>query len=214
LFARQWAVMAVRAVVFDIGGVLEFPVHTDLDARWEERLGLEPGAFFERLRRSGLGRDANLGRVSEAEFGQALGKLYGLDQPTSEELLADLWDWYVGELNTELASYFRRLRPRYRTAILSNGAAGGRREEEARYGFAEMADLLIYSYEVGMEKPDQRIYQLTCERLGVRPGDVAFLDDLQVNVAAAREVGMRAVLFQSTTQAIADLEACLAATAG
>jgi epoxide hydrolase-like predicted phosphatase len=206
--------MPVRAVVVDIGGVLEVPTDTDLDARWERRLGLRPGAFFERLRRSGLGRDANLGRVSEAEFAQTLGRLYGLDRPSTSELLADLWDWYVGELNTELAGYFRRLRPRYRTAILSNAAAGGRREEERRHGFADLADVLVYSYEVGIEKPDRRIYEITCERLGVHPSEAAFLDDLEANVVAARQLGMRAVLFQSTAQAIADLEACLADSTG
>ena len=88
--------MAVRAVVFDIGGVLELPTHTDLDGRWERRLGLAPGEFFARLGRSGLGGAANLGRVSETEFGQRLGGLYGLDAPTTAELLEDLWDWYVG----------------------------------------------------------------------------------------------------------------------
>jgi epoxide hydrolase-like predicted phosphatase len=201
--------VTVRAVVFDIGGVLELPTNTDLDGRWERRLGLKPGEFFARLRRSGLGRAANLGRVSETELGQALGRLYGLDQPTTAELLEDLWDWYVGELNTAMTDYLRRLRPRYRTAILSNAAAGGRREEQARYGFDELADVLVYSYEVGMEKPDQRIYQLTCERLGVDPGEAVMVDDVEANVAAAREVGMRAVLFQSTGQAITDVEVCL-----
>jgi epoxide hydrolase-like predicted phosphatase len=202
--------MAVRAVVFDIGGVLELPVDTGLDGRWEERLGLEPGAFFRRLRSSGLGRDANLGRISEAEFARGLARLYGLDAHATGELLRELWDWYVGELNTDLAGYFQRLRPRYRTAILSNAAAGGRREEQVRYGFDQMADLLVYSYEVGIEKPDRRIYLLTCDRLGVRPEEAVFLDDAQANVAAAREVGMHAVLFQSTPQAITDVEACLA----
>ena len=206
--------MAARAVAFDIGGVLEIPTDRDLDSRWEQRLGLQRGEFFERLRQSGLGRDANLGRVSEEEFAQALGRLYGLDQPTTEELLADLWDWYVGELNTEMAEYFQRLRRRYRTAILSNAAAGGRREEDRRYGFAKMADVLVYSYEVGIEKPDRRIYEITCERLGIQPAEVVLLDDLEANVIAAREIGMRAVLFQSTTQAITEVEACLADSAG
>ena len=203
-----------RAVVFDIGGVLELPVDTHVDGRWEQRLGLEPGEFFERLRRSGLGSAANLGQVSETEFARALGELYGLGQRTTEELLTDLWDWYAGDLNVEMADYFQRLRPRYRTAILSNAAAGGRRQEQVRYGFDEMADLTVYSYEVGIEKPDRRIYLLTCERLGVHPGEVVFVDDLEANVAAAREVGMRAVLFQTTAQAITDLKACLADSTG
>lgn len=196
-------------MVFDIGGVLEVPTDINLDGRWERRLGLRPGKFFDRLRRSSLGRDANLGRISEADFAQVLGRLYGLDESATEELHADLWDWYLGELNTEMADYFQRLRPRYRTAILSNAAAGGRREEERRYGFSAMADVLVYSYEVGIEKPDRRIYEITCERLGVRPSEVVFLDDLEVNVVAARQVGMRAVRFQSTAQAIYEMEACL-----
>jgi epoxide hydrolase-like predicted phosphatase len=203
-------VTAARAAVFDVGGVLELPVDNHLDRRWERRLGLEPGAFFERLRRSGLGRAANLGRVSEEQFARGLAELYGLDRRGIDELLEDLWDWYVGELNAEMADHFRGLRPRYRTAILSNAAAGGRREEQARYGLDELADVLVYSYEVGIEKPDRRIYLLTCERLGVAPGEAVFLDDLEANVVAAREVGMRAVVFGSTDQAIADVEACLA----
>ena len=141
--------MPVRAVAFDIGGVLEVPTDNALAGRWERRLGLPRGELFGRLRRSGLGRDANLGRVSAAEFALALGRLYGLDRPTTEELLAELWDWYVGELNTGMAAYFQGLRPRCRTAILSNAAEGGHREEERRYGFAGMADVLVYSYEVG-----------------------------------------------------------------
>jgi epoxide hydrolase-like predicted phosphatase len=200
----------IRGVVFDIGRVLEVPTDTDLDGRWERRLGLERGEFFQRRRESGLARDANHGRVSEAEFARALGRLYGLDPPTTEELLVDLWDWYAGELNTETAGYFQRLRPRYRTAILSNGAAGGRHEEEPRYGFAAMADVLVYSYEVGVEKPDRRIYEITCQRLSVPPSEVVFLDDTEANVVAARQLGMQAVLFRSTAQAITAMEACLA----
>jgi putative hydrolase of the HAD superfamily len=202
--------MTARAVVFDVGGVLEVPVDTGFDDRWERRLGLAPGELLERLRRSGLGRAANLGQVSEAELADGLATLYGLDGDATGELLTDLWDWYAGELNAEMTDYLRRLRPRYRTAILSNAAAGGRREEQARYGFDELADVLVYSYEVGMEKPDPRIYRLTCERLGVRPGEVVFLDDLEANVAAARAVGMRAVWFRTTAQAITGVEACLA----
>jgi epoxide hydrolase-like predicted phosphatase len=211
---KQRRVMAARAVVFDIGGVLELPADTRFEGQWEQRLSLAPGEFFGRLGRSGLGKAANLGQVSEAEFATALAELYGLDRRTTDELLADLWDWYVGELNAEMADYFQRLRPRYRTAILSNAAAGGRREEQARYGFDEMADLLVYSYEVGIQKPDRRIYLLTCQRLGVHPGEAVLLDDLEANLVAAREVGMRAVLFQSTAQAIADVEACLTDTTG
>ena len=197
------------AVVFDIGGVLEHHGDISFASRWERRLGLEPGELFMRMRKSGLGHDGNLGRITEEEFGLGIGALFDLDGRRTAELLDDLWDWYAGPLNTEVVDYFRTLRPRYRTGILSNAAAGGVRREDARYSLGAMADVVVYSFEEGMEKPDHRIYLRTCERLGVKPERVVFLDDREDNVTAAGELGMLAVQFTDTRQAIADVEARL-----
>ena len=60
---------------------------------------------------------------------------------------------------------------------------------------------------------ERRIVELMCERLDVQPGETIFLDDLEANVAAASALGMRAILFQDTTQAIAAIESCLHAPA-
>ncbi|WP_165490473.1 HAD-IA family hydrolase, partial [Protofrankia symbiont of Coriaria myrtifolia] len=76
--------------------------------------------------------------------------------------------------------------------------------------FADVTDVIVYSHEVGLAKPDPRVYALTCERLGVNPGDVVFLDDTPAAVEGARAAGWQAVLFGATAQAIADVEACLA----
>lgn len=108
-----------------------------------------------------------------------------------------------------MASYFQGLRLRYRTATLSNSMVGARQREQARYGLAKMTDLLVYSDEEGVAKPDPRIYRITCDRLGVRPDETVFLDDTEECVVAPRALGMRAVRFQSTTQAIANVEDCL-----
>ena len=64
-----------------------------------------------------------------------------------------------------------------------------------------------------MAKPDRRIFELTCERLGVQPAEVIFLDDHERPVAAACALGIHAILFQNTAQAIAAIEACLQAHA-
>ena len=126
----------------------------------------------------------------------------------------DLWTEYLGELNVELAAYFGSLRPRYQTAILSNSFAGARRKEQERYQFGELCDLIIYSHEEGIEKPDRRIFELTCERLGVQPEEIVFLDDFAPHVAAARELGIHAILFQNTNQAIGNIEERLQAVSG
>ncbi len=80
--------MAARAVVFDIGGVLEVPTDTDLDGRWERRLGLRPGEFFQRLRRSGLGRPTWAGAQRPSSRRRWPG-CTGWMSPQLDELLAE-----------------------------------------------------------------------------------------------------------------------------
>jgi putative hydrolase of the HAD superfamily len=125
------------------------------------------------------------------------------------EYLAGFWDIYMGQPNDELIAYFRALRPRYRTAILTNSFVGARAQEEARYGFTSMVDVAIYSDEEGVRKPDPHIFALAAARLGIPPAETVFLDDVPANIDAARAGGFQAVLFTSTPQAIADIEALL-----
>lgn len=216
--------MAIRAVIFDIGGVLELAPagggeptagFAALIAAWEARLGLAPGeldarlhAMEERLRSQG--KSGALGTCTEEEWPAELRATTGMDQAQCDAFMRDHWDVYCGAPNAKLIAYFAALRPRYRTALLSNSFVGARREEQDRYHFEAIADLIVYSHEEGVAKPDPRIFQRTCERLGVRPDEAVFLDDFPGHVAAARALGMHAIVFQDTAQAIADLDACLA----
>lgn len=204
--------MAIRAVVFDIGGVLEITPSTGWVQAWEARLGLPPGALRDRL--DDVWRAGSLGHISEEEVERQIGARLGLDREQVAAFTADLWDEYLGTLNGELCAYFAGLRPRYQTAILSNSFVGARRREQERYGFGDLCDIIIYSHEEGLQKPDPQIYELTCARLGRRPSEVVFLDDVEVCVAAARAAGLHAIRFQSTAQAIAEIEACLRASGG
>ena len=199
--------MTIRAVVFDIGGVLELTPDAGLIEKWGERLHLKPEEFVEQLD-SAWGAGA-LEERSEEELQKSLGEITGMDQAQVDEFVRDFWEEYLGTLNVELATYFSSLRPRYQTALLSNSFSGARRREQERYHFDEMTDLIIYSHEVGIAKPERDIFELTCKRLGRQPEEVIFLDDARTNVTAAREFGMHAILFQETAQAIADIQALL-----
>lgn len=203
--------MPIRAVMFDIGGILEvipeggdpatrFPA---FDAKWSARLGLAPGKLTE------LDEDGAFGRCTYAEWCARLQQSTGMSAADLEEYLVGFWDIYMGQPNEELIAYFRSLRPRYRTAILTNSFIGAREQEEARYGFTSMVDVAVYSHEEGVRKPDPRIYAIACERLGIPAAEIVFLDDRQPNIDAARAYGLQTVLFTTTPQAIADIETLL-----
>jgi putative hydrolase of the HAD superfamily len=203
-------VMTIKAVVFDIGGVLEITPRSlrDVSEAWESRLGLAPGELNERMADAWHG--GGIGTVSEQQVHQALTKRLGLNEQQLTEFLTDLWREYLGAANTELIGYARGLRPRFRTGILSNSFVGAREREQAAYGFEDLVDEIVYSHECGLSKPDPAIYALACERLGVSPAQVLFLDDYEPYVTGARLAGIHAVLYRDNAQAIGDIEQLLA----
>ena len=214
----------IKAVVSDIGGVFELePLGRDPTARfpemiadWEVRLRLPPGELH--ARRTAMnryfdasGKDGELGTLSQAQWQAGLRQFIGLTPAQLEAFVEDFWKTYLGDPNPELVAYFSVLRPRYRTALLSNSFDGAREREQDRYHFAAMVDFIIYSHEVGLAKPDPRIYALTSQRLGVQPQEIVFLDDAEGNVAAAAACGFHTILYQTNAQAIAEIDRCLQA---
>jgi putative hydrolase of the HAD superfamily len=200
--------MTIQAVVFDIGGILEITPSLAVSERWETRLGLEAGEINARM--ADVWHGGGIGTITEADVHRALAERFGFDDRQVEEFMGWIWREYLGSANTELIEYARQLRPRYRTGILSNSFVGAREREQAAYGFADLVDELIYSHECGLSKPDPASYALACERLRVAPEQMVFLDDYEPNVAAARQAGIHAVLYQDNAQAIGDIGALLA----
>ncbi|MEU7991331.1 HAD family phosphatase [Streptosporangium canum] len=202
--------MAIRAVVFDIGGVLEITTDLGVAEQWENRLGLPVGELDKRM--FDVWAAGSIGAITEGEVHRAVADRLGLTSQHVETFMADIWKQYLGVPNTELIEYARRLRSRCHTAILSNSFVGAREQEQAAYGFEDLVGRIVYSHEVGMSKPDPRIYALTCARLGVLPEETVFLDDVGGFVAGARDAGIHAIHYQNNTQAIGEIEKLLTAS--
>ena len=196
----------IRAVLFDIGGVLEVvdPPEVWL-APWCRRLGRSLADVERALSGADPEGLVETGGLTEQQYGAQFARALDLDAAQAQQFMADMWDWYCGRLDGDLMCFAASLRPRCRTAILSNSADGARREEERRYAFSKTFDPIVYSHEVGLAKPDPAVYRLTCELLGAAPDEVVLLDDVVDNVAGARRFGMHAVLHRSTPASIRDV---------
>lgn len=181
----------IKAVVLDVGSVLEIIDDSVFPGLWQQRLGLDDNEFDRAL--GGLAGDAVIGEVTEQEVFEHWQQQLRLNDEQLHEVREDFWRWYLGTLDRELFDWFAGLRPRVKTGILSNSGPGAR-ERERCYGFEEITDDIVYSHEVGLKKPDPRIYALTAERLGVYPEEIAFLDDVPENIEAAKACGWHGVL--------------------
>ena len=199
--------MPIEAVVFDIGGVLERNPRTGWQDRWSARLGL-PRAEFD-VRMAPIDRAGSLGEIELAEAERRIRAAYGLDDAMLAGLMDDLWREYLGTLDEAVSAYFASLRPRYRTGILSNSFTGAREREQAAYGFEQMCDVVVYSHEEGVLKPDPRSYAIVCERLEVAPERAVFVDNVAANVQGARALGMQGILFADAEQGIGTLRRLL-----
>lgn len=196
--------MPIRAVIFDFGGVFVRTEDWNEHRKWENHLGLTGSGLLKTVFGSEMAACAVLGQASSADVWQYVGTTLGLNAEQVRQLERDFW---ANDLfNEELAVFFRNLRPRYKTAILSNAWPDAREVFTQMYGGVSLADEFIISAEEGLAKPDAHIFQLVAQRLGVQPKEAIFVDDWAPNVQGALAVGMRAVQFKTNAQVIAEIQ--------
>lgn len=185
--------MTFRASLFDIGGVL---VRTeDLEPRraWERRFGLPDWGLARIVFDNPVAAAATLGRAGLDDVWAEAGRQLALMPGDLAQLREDFWKGDVYDL--DLIGYIRSLRPRYRTGIISNAWPGVREAHQAHLN-GETFDVIVYSAEVGLAKPDPAIYRLALRQLGVAASEAVFVDDVLENVEAARDLGMAGVQFK------------------
>ena len=126
----------------------------------------------------------SIGTLTIEEMSGAFRDRLGMNDEQLGRFWEDIWEQYLGRPNEELIEYFSNLRSRVRTGIISNSGVGCREREQERYGFEDMCEVIIYSHEEGMEKPDRRIYDIACERMDLR-AEEAVLEELVEGLAAS-----------------------------
>jgi putative hydrolase of the HAD superfamily len=206
----------VDAIISDFGGVLTSPLLGSFQA-FSESSGVSLPELGQAMVAIGVQSGVNplfeleTGRLSEAEFLGALATQLSKQLERTIEL-DGFGERYFANLkpNGRLIDYMRELRGRgYQLAICTNNVREWDRLWRAMLPVDEIFDVVVDSAFVGVRKPESRIYELTLERLGVRAGAALLIDDIEVNCEAARKLGMRAVWFRETEQAIEETEAAL-----
>jgi len=93
----------------------------------------------------------------------------------------------------------------YPVGLCSNTSSIHWHSERSKLPFADKLDPVILSYEVGVMKPDPRIYKILATRAGIEQSKVLFIDDSEVNVAGARQAGLMSLRFTDVDSLVTDL---------
>ncbi len=199
--------MAIKAVIFDIGGVLLHNSGSKKAQTWEVQAGLQEGEVFKFISRSGLANAATRGQISRQELWNKVGEHFKIDPTQIRTVETDLIT--TETLNNELAEFLQSVRPQYKTALLSNAWPDTREVLNQKYALDKLVDMQFFSYEEGTMKPETKFYQLALMRLHVQGYETVFLDDKLVNVDGASLLGIQSIHYRDNEQAIAGIKRIL-----
>lgn len=186
----------IKAVIFDFFGVI------CSDGYWKS---VKKG--FSRPEKFGeLSHEASRGVLSWQQF---LSKLSNETGRSGEELEA-LFE--KEQINPELLSYINDLHNKYQTALLTNASHEYIKSLTDKVELSDIFDEIIISSEIGLAKPDPKIYHYALEKLNVKPGESVFVDDTVKHIDAAKNIGINSILYQDFPQFKKKLEVILASS--
>ena len=209
----------VRAVISDFGGVLTSPLLESFAGLMQasgislESVGKAMATLADRDGSNPL-FELETGRMTEAAFMGAISEQLSADRG-SEVSLDGFGERYFEHLepNQPMIDYMRELRGRgHKMAICTNNIREWEAHWRAMLPVDEIFDVVVDSAFVGSRKPEPQIYEITLERLGAAPEEAVFIDDVELNCDGARRLGITAIRFRSTEQAIEQIEAALRET--
>lgn len=194
--------MTIRAVFFDLGGVI---VRTEFQAP-RQRLAEQFGMDYEDIERvvfgggsNGSAARASVGEISEEEHWQNVMKALKLPASEAERVKREFFGGDVIDRN--LLEFLRSLKPGYKVGAISNAWSGLRAFIE-REKFTDVFDAIIISAEVGAAKPAEKIYTTALEKLQIQPNEAVFVDDFIENIEACEKLGMKGIHFTDAESAL------------
>jgi HAD superfamily hydrolase (TIGR01509 family) len=189
----------IKGIIFDCFGVL---VGRGFENTYRTAGGDPNGdrEFIDDM----LGK-ANMGLISDDEFRAGMADKLGIDAGEWRNLVKS-----AEQPDIDLLNFVKKMRLQYKTALLSNANKGSVERKIGEAWLKSCFDAVVVSAEIGMVKPDPRIYYSTAKKLGLPASECVFIDDAQIYVDGAKTVGMHAILYRGLESLKTDLETLLA----
>ncbi len=179
----------IDILLFDLGGVLvEFSGVQNLAVLLQGRLS--ESEILEQMSHYPPFEQFGLGKLSREDFGNRFVKDWNLELPP-EDFLREFRSWSKC-LFPGAVELLTLLRPRFRLAALSNSNELHWDRNTNDLGVTGLFEVAISSHQIGLYKPDPKMYLTALDRLDASPNRVMFFDDVPANVAAASALGIRA----------------------
>jgi putative hydrolase of the HAD superfamily len=198
--------MTIRGIFFDLGGVIVRTEYQSPRQRLAERLGMEYDDLNRIVFDSETGTQAAIGAITSLQHWEAVMKR--LKRP-AEEIASIRDEFFAGDIvDRQILDFLRSLRGTHKTGLISN-AWSDLRDYIVREKMEDAFDHIIISAEVGVAKPEPKIFQIALEQAGVRADEAVFVDDFYVNIEGCERVGMKGIHFTDASTALQQIKELL-----
>lgn len=199
----------IKAIVFDIGGVLLRTDDRSSRQELESKYHLKPGEADQLVFNSQAAQESTIGRASQKRVWENVAVQLKLSDDELEDFQKIFWA--NDRVDQELIAFLQECRKSYTTALLSNAWVDARETFADQYGLIEgkTVDQILFSYELGLAKPDPQIYHALSEKLECNFNEIIFVDDFIENVIAAQALGIHAIHFSPEMDLIDRIKARL-----
>ncbi|MCW4012158.1 MAG: HAD family phosphatase [Candidatus Bathyarchaeota archaeon] len=190
----------IRSLILDYGGVISYPQKQEFYDKVYQILAQKPDKlkeFYYQFR-----PDFDIGKLSAEEYWIKIFDNLGVqyDKINLQTLITmDLQSWTIE--NPAMNRFIIENRDKvHNLSIISNMPREFACYLRDNYSLLNYFDEIIFSGEIGLIKPDQRIFEYTLEKLGIPPNECLFVDDSKTNIAAAEKKGINTIHFTTFTQ--------------
>ncbi len=194
--------MSIKAIFFDFGGVILRTEYQAPRQQLAERFNMEYEDIDKVVFGSPSALHASLGEITEEAHWKEIGKRFKLSDADLKAFEASFFGGDV--IDRDFLEYIDTLRPAHHVGLISN-AWSGLRDYMTREKVNPFFDSLTISAEVGVAKPEAKIFQVALEQAGAQANEAVFVDDFAANIAACESLGMKGILFKSPQDVIKQL---------
>ncbi|MFX1280009.1 MAG: HAD family hydrolase [Promethearchaeota archaeon] len=200
--------MAVKAVVFDLGGVI---VELDFSNFYNSIITQSPlnkpqtPILLEFFRQSDI---YHQGLMSDEEFYHLACDLLQVCE-VGQQRFFNAFNSIISSYNPEIVDIIKKIRQNIRVKLLCLSNVNASHWDyliSKKWDFLQYFDEFILSHEVHLTKPDKKIFEFTIEKAGCNPDEIVFIDDGINNIRAAGELGIIAIKFSNEEELIKELE--------
>ena len=197
----------IKAVIWDMGGVFLRSMDSSPREELADQYGLSLDEINKLVFNSESAYIATVGKIDVETHWMQTGSKLGI---TGKELDRFREKFFEGDrIDYDLINFIRQLKPSSTTGLLSNAWSDMRWILTKSKPCIDAFHISVFSYEVGLAKPDPEIYTYILRLCGMEPEEAIFIDDVQGNIDAANDLGIHGIHFTDPRQAMRDVSILL-----